>query len=225
MQTTRALFVTFALFASTMIVATPLIAMTNTTTNNRTSTHFLLPQQAFAIHMDTAASEERIIVHQGIIASAKSPQILPSPNEQIQQATILPYRDDGSMYQGVLTFTSTKPVDVTFSHRLPIDNATISQIDNELFGELFVRQLAKFPGNTSSVGRIVPDYSGSTPPYFSASIPFAASTVVLRTNYEPFIAAYGVYAEILPPKEINHLGNATVANTNTTSSASIIMGR
>jgi hypothetical protein len=107
---------------------------------------------------------------------------------------------------------------VTFSHRLPVDNVTVSQIDNEIFGELFVRPLAKFPGNTSAVRRIVPDYSGSTPPYFSASIPFVASTVVLRTNYEPFIAAYGIQAEIFQPREISHLENATAANTNTTSS-------
>ena len=168
--------------------------------------------------MDTAAEEAEVIVDQGVIASAKSPQILPPPNEQIQQATILPYKDDGSIYTGVLTFTATKPVDVTFSHRLPVDNTTVSQIDNEIFGELFVRSLAKFPGNTSAVGRIVPDYSASAPPYFSASIPFTAGTVVLRTNYEPFIASYGVYAEVFQPREINHLENATVASTNTTSS-------
>jgi hypothetical protein len=208
MRTTRSLII-FALFVSALFAAAPLTA-TNTT-------H--IPQQVFAIHMDTAAEEEQeVIVDQGVIASAKSPQIVPSPNEQIQQATILPYRNDGSIYQGVLTFTATKPVDVTFSHRLSVDNATVSQIDNEIFGELFVRQLAQFPGNTSAVGRFVPDYSGSAPPYFSASIPFVASTVVLRTNYEPFIASYGVYAETFQPREVNHLGNATVASTNTTSS-------
>src|ERR671919_1656689 len=101
MRTTRSLII-FALFGSALFAAAPLTA-TNTT-------H--IPQQVFAIHMDTAAEEEQeVIVDQGVIASAKSPQIVPSPNEQIQQATILPYRNDGSIYQGVLTFTATKPVD------------------------------------------------------------------------------------------------------------------
>jgi hypothetical protein len=52
-------------------------------------------------------------------------------------------------------------------------------------------------------------------------VPFVASTVVFRTNGEPFIAAYEVYAEILQPKVINHLENATVASTNTTSSDAV----
>ena len=46
-------------------------------------------------------------------------------------------------------------------------------------------------------------------PYFSASIPFVSSSVVLRTNDEPFIAAYEVSADIIQPKIIKHLDNAT----------------
>ena len=41
----------------------------------------------------------------------------------------LPHRDDGALYTGVLTFTATKPVDIGFAHRLPIDNETLSQIE------------------------------------------------------------------------------------------------
>jgi hypothetical protein len=84
------------------------------------------------------------------------------------------------------------------------------------FGNLFVRNLTAFPGNISAPSRIIPDYSGSASPYFSASIPFVASSVVLRTNEEPFIAAYEVYADIIQrPKIIKHLENATTSTNST----------
>jgi hypothetical protein len=77
-------------------------------------------------------------------------------------------------------------------------------------GKLFVRHLTAFPGNISAPSRIIPDYRGSTSPYFSASLPFVASSVVLRTNNgEPFIAAYEVAADVVQPKIIKHLENAT----------------
>jgi hypothetical protein len=166
--------------------------------------------------MDTANSQEKTIIHQGIIASSPSPQIEPQPNEQLQSVVVLPYRTDGSIYKGVLTFTATKAVEVTLQHRIPIDNTTLSQIDMQKFGNLFVRNLTAFPGNISAPSRIIPDYSGSASPYFSASIPFVASSVVLRTNEEPFIAAYEVYADIIQrPKIIKHLENATTSTNST----------
>jgi hypothetical protein len=204
--------VTFAVLA--IIIAAPLLAITNTINNSNNNNQFL--QQAFANHMDTATSNETTIVHQGIIASSPNPQIKPRPNEQLQSVVVLPYRIDGSIYKGILTFTATKPVEVTFSHRIPIDNTTLSQLDIQKFGKLFVRDLTAFPGNISAISRIIPDYSGSTSPYFSASIPFVASSVVLRTNEVPFIAAYEVSADIVQPKIIKHLENATAITTTST---------
>jgi hypothetical protein len=55
-------------------------------------------------------------------------------------------------------------------------------------------------------------------PYFSASISFVASQVVLRSNVGPFIAAYEVSADIVQPKIIKHFENATVTNTSTNNS-------
>jgi hypothetical protein len=81
---------------------------------------------------------------------------------------------------------------------------------------LFVRNLTEFPGNFTAPSRIIPDYSGSASPYFSASIPFVAEAVVLRTNGVPFIAAYEVYADIIHPKIIEHLENAITTPTNST---------
>jgi hypothetical protein len=81
------------------------------------------------------------------------------------------------------------------------------------YGKLFVRQLTALPGNITAPARIIPDYRGSTSPYFSASIPFVASSVVLRTNGEPFIVAYEVSADIVQPKVIKHIENATTTST------------
>ena len=186
-----------------------LLGITNFVNNNNN-------HQAFATHMETATSNEKTVVHQGIIASGPNPQIKPEPNEGRQSVVILPYRMDGSIYKGVLTYTATKPVEVTLSHRIPIDNTTLSQLNVQKQGKLFVRHLTAFPGNISAPSRIIPDYrGGSTSPYFSASIPFVASSVVLRTNGEPFIAAYEVSADIIQPKIIKHLENATITNTKT----------
>jgi hypothetical protein len=202
----KGLLVTFIIAVAT---AGSLLGITNFVNN-------IHNHQAFANHMDTANSQERTIIHQGIIASSPSPQIEPQPNEQLQSVVVLPYRSDGSIYKGVLTFTATKAVEVTLQHRIPIDNTTLSQIDMQKFGNLFVRNLTAFPGNISAPSRIIPDYSGSASPYFSASIPFVASSVVLRTNEEPFIAAYEVYADIIQrPKIIKHLENATTSTDST----------
>jgi len=189
-------------------------------TNFFNNTSIYNNHQAFATHMETATSNEKSVVHQGIIASSPNPQIKPEPNEGRQSAVILPYRSDGSIYRGTITFTATKPVEVTFSHRIPIDNTTLSQLNVQKHGKLFVRHLTAFPGNLSAPSRIIPDYrGGSTSPYFSASIPFVASDVVLRTNGEPFIVAYELSADIVKPKIINHLENAII-NTNATANAS-----
>ena len=150
------------------------------------------------------------------LKSIHHPQIKPEPNEHLQSVVILPYRSDGSIYRGVLSYTATKPVEVTLSHRIPIDNTTLSQLNVQKHGKLFVRHLTAFPGNISAPSRIIPDYrGGSTSPYFAASIPFVASSVVLRTNGEPFIAAYEVSADIVQPKIIKHLENATLTSATT----------
>ena len=208
---------TFVLFVIGVAFGVLLIGITNFVNNNTIYNN----HQAFATHMETATSNEKTVVHQGIIASGPNPQIKPEPNEGRQSVVILPYRSDGSIYRGVLSYTATKPVEVTLSHRIPIDNTTLSQLDVQKRGKLFVRHLTAFPGNISAPSRIIPDYrGGSTSPYFAASIPFVASSVVLRTNGEPFIAAYEVSADIVQPKIIKHLENATLtagATSNNTS--------
>ena len=91
--------VTFAVTATILIIgASSLLAVTNTingSTNNNNNKQFL--QQAFATHMDTATSNEKTVVHQGIIASSPSPQVKPMPNEHLKSVVILPFRIDGSI--------------------------------------------------------------------------------------------------------------------------------
>ena len=58
--------------------------------------------------METATSNEKTVVHQGIIASGPNPQIKLEPNEDLQSAVILPYRSDGSIYRGVLYIYSNQ---------------------------------------------------------------------------------------------------------------------
>jgi hypothetical protein len=195
------------IFIIAFAIVGPLLGITNFVNN------IIYNHQAFATHMDTANSTETSIVHQGIIASEKPTQIKTLPNETIEVVTILPFRTNGSIYKGDLTFTATKPVEVTFGHIIPVDNTTLSQLDTQKYGTLFVRHLdGSVEGNISSPSKIIPDYSGSSSPYFSASIPFVASQVVLRSNVGPFIAAYEVSADIVQPKIIKHLENATTSS-------------
>jgi hypothetical protein len=75
------------------------------------------------------------------------------------------------------------------------------------------------PGIISVPSRITPDY-GTSPPYFSASIPFAGSSVFLTTAGDPFVAVYEVVAEILQPQIVVDVESANINETNTTSASS-----
>ena len=81
--------------------------------------------------MDFINSTEKTIVHQGLIASGKPTQIHTLPNESIQVVTILPFRTDGSIYKGDLTYTATKPVEITIGHKIPLNDSTLSKLETE----------------------------------------------------------------------------------------------
>ena len=94
----------FARFIITVAIAVPLLGITSFVSN-------IHDYEVFATHMDTATSQETTVLHQAIIASSPSPQIEPRPNERLESVVVLPYRSDGSVYKGVLTFGATKPVE------------------------------------------------------------------------------------------------------------------
>lgn len=128
---------------------------------------------------------------------------------------ILPPREDGATYEGTLTFTASRPVEVILGHRLPIDNSTYSQIDPRVFGNLPLFDTAgasDIPRIISAPSFILPDYGSSTP-HFSASIPFVASAVVLGALDDPFIAVYEVSAEVVQPETLIDIESANVTAT------------
>jgi hypothetical protein len=155
------------------------------------------------------------IVHRGIVSSEEPNHVILPPGEEPHGVSILPHREDGASYAGVLTFTATEPVEIGLSHRLDVDNSTLSQLDprildNLLLGKQTNRTEKGLPGVISVPSIIIPDY-GTQPPYFSASLPFAASSVWLRTPHgEPFIAIYEVVAEVVQPQAfVADIENAT----------------
>ena len=159
---------------------------------------------------------DEYILHRGIISSE------PGQPEQlkVQRTIILQHRQDGKDYTGTLTFTASKPVEVLFGHRLNIDNNTLSNIDMKKLGSLFlVNPIHRNAGYVLSAPSVIkPDYRESAPPYYSASLPFVASSVVLRTlGGIPFIAVYEVSAHIGQPQIINNV--TTTQNANSSSNA------
>ena len=149
----------------------------------------------------------------------------PQQENQHQSINILPHRDHGASYRGILTFTATEPVEVGFGHRVPLNNSTASQMESKEINELFtVKHNDKgelgVPGIISAPSRITPDY-GVNPPYFSASIPFVGSSLFLTTmasEDEPFVAVYEVSADVIQPMDFVEfdglkMGNSTDATT------------
>jgi plastocyanin len=135
------------------------------------------------------------VVRQGTVTSTQNP--IPG-REEMQMATILPFRQDGTLYSGVLTYTATAPVEVVILNMQTLNeterailNATV---DGEL-GTLFMSQLDEQTSLSSSY--IVPSYAGS--PVSSASIPFVGNAVWLHTiDGTPFSATFAVNALVLP---------------------------
>jgi hypothetical protein len=149
------------------------------------------------------------IVRQGTVTS--SPDPLPGMEEE-QRATILPLRQDGSIYTGVLTYTATEPVDVVILNMQNLnetERAILNGTDSDL-GTLLTSQL----NNQTSlvISTITPTYGGDSPP--SASIPFAGNAVWLHTSDgTPFAASYAVSAQTLPAQTMNSISNVTAATT------------
>ena len=113
------------------------------------------------------------ILLRGIISSE------PGQPEQlkVQRTIILPHRQDGNDYTGILTYTA-RPVEVLLGHRLGVDNKTLLSIDTKKFGNLFlVNPIHPNAGYVLSAPTVIrPDYADFSAPYYSASIPFDLSS-------------------------------------------------
>ena len=149
------------------------------------------------------------IVRQGIITSSQNP--LPGLEDE-QRATILPLRQDGSIYTGVLSFTATEPVDVVMLNILNL-NETERAIINGTNGDFGTLLTAPLDNKTSLVlTTITPTYGDSPAP--SASVPFAGSAVWLHTSDgTPFAASYAVSAQTQRAETMNAISNVTAPVT------------
>src|SRR5919106_3579169 len=152
--------------------------------------------------------QERI-VNQGTVTSQQDP--LPG-HEEHQYAGILPLREDGSIYSGVLTYTASAPVEVVILNVQTLNETEQSILnvteDDDGFGTLLTSPL---DNQTSlAINIITPPYGDTPVP--SASIPFTGNAVWLHTlDGTPFVASYAVSAQVLRAETQNTISNATLA--------------
>jgi plastocyanin len=149
------------------------------------------------------------IVRQGTVTSSQDP--LPG-HEEMQMATILPFRQDGTLYSGVITYTTTVPVEVVILNMQTLNETErdiLNTTDDGEFGTLFTSQL---DNQTSLSGSyITPSYAGS--PVSSASIPFVGNAVWLHTiDGTPFSATFALNALLLP-SQIQNIFNDPLDTT------------
>jgi hypothetical protein len=98
--------------------------------------------------------------------------------------TLLPQRDDGKFYQGVVTYTSSDPVEVNVLQPL-VENAS-------------ARQPLTVPGLNASISAL-----GFQEPQYFNTVPFAGSEVVLiHRSPHPFTAAYSIVGELVDPEPL-----------------------
>jgi hypothetical protein len=128
-----------------------------------------------------------------------------------QRITILPLRQDGSIYSGVLTFTATQPVDVVILDIQNLNATERSILNATEDGEFGTLLTSPLDNETSiAIATITPTYGDAPAP--SASIPFAGNAVWLHTTEDtPFAATYTVSAQTLPAETQNTISNATLA--------------
>jgi hypothetical protein len=142
---------------------------------------------------------------QGTVTSTQDP--LPG-HEAHQLALILPPRDDGAIYQGTLTYTASKPVEVVILQNF----ANETSVD-PTYGAIATAPLGE---GTVAISLLTPQYTG---PINAASIPFAGNALALHTlNGEPFAATYTVTGDVAQAQTFNAvspppLAEATEADT------------
>ncbi|HJU95962.1 MAG TPA: hypothetical protein VJ643_08020, partial [Nitrososphaera sp.] len=148
------------------------------------------------------------IVRTGTVVSTQDP--LPG-HETHQAATILPLRQDGSVYSGVITYTASAPVEVVIPMVQTLNETEQSLLnvtdDEDGFGTLLTSPL---DNQTSIAIHIITPTYGDTP-IPSASIPFTGNALWLHTiDGTPFVANYAVSAQVLPAESQNVISNVTI---------------
>jgi hypothetical protein len=136
------------------------------------------------------------IIQQGIVTSTPDP--LPG-HEAHQSITILRLKEGNPTYQGTLTFTASKPVEVQILHRNMTQStgnaAAVPTIPPE-FGTMSILPL---PGGNGQVvsSLVLPQYPEEATS-FSASLPFAGNGLALHDlEGDEFVATYTVVADLV----------------------------
>jgi hypothetical protein len=160
--------------------------------------------------------QERI-VREGTITSQPNP--LPGLEEE-QVAIILPLRQDGSVYSGVITYTASVPVDVVIPIVQTLNASERSMLnvteEEDGFGTIATSPL----NNETSITWSTVTPAGGDTPVASASIPFTGNALWLHTSEAtPFVASYAVSAQVLPAEAQNNISNATLATAATEAGA------
>ena len=135
---------------------------------------------------------------QGTVTSTQDP--LPG-HEAHQLAILLPPRADGSIYEGTVTYTASKPVEVVVLQNFANNTAVDS-----FYGGLATAPLGE---GTVAISLISPQYSG---PINAASLPFAGNALALHTiNGDPFAATYTVTGDVLQAETFDSIVPAPIA--------------
>jgi hypothetical protein len=145
----------------------------------------------------TAATQEPPVnqnfVRQGTVASFSSQIAGPEGNI----AFILPPRNDGGVYSGVLTYTASKPVGVAVLHNYDPQNSTAIP---EEYGTEFTSPIPGGAGNVA-ISLFQPPYENAVN---AASVPFTGNALALHTTEEgPFTATFTVNAFAGQPESAN----------------------
>ena len=133
-------------------------------------------------------------VRQGTVASGQDP--LPG-HESHELAFVLPPRNDGGVYSGVLTYTASKPVEVVVLHNYDPQNSTAVP---EAYGTELTSPLPDGTGDIA-ITLFQPPYEAGVN---SASVPFTGNALALHMlEDDPFTATYTVNAFATQPENAN----------------------
>jgi hypothetical protein len=142
--------------------------------------------------------------------------VLPDRNDT-QTAVILIPRSDGGMYNGILTYQSTRPVTPIVWDVLRVTNATVELPEEFGESEGQIRSLIELNSGRTAQVVLAAVQDSST----SGSFPFSGDAIELvgeeGDEDEPFIASYTLSAVPTLPKVVNNL--ETISNFNSTANA------
>jgi plastocyanin len=133
--------------------------------------------------------EAQPIVRQGTAISSQDP--LPG-HEAMQMATVLPFRQDGTLYSGVITYTASAPAEVMILNMQTLNETEQTMLNATDDSDLETPFTLPLDNQTSIAFTTLPAET-------SATVPFVGNAVWLHTiDGTPFTATFTVNALILP---------------------------